>query len=151
MYINNEGQAANIDDEMTAIVLESFKGTKKFLYIGALGLTFHFFALWTFVNGLIPLMFKSNYDSFLRIFYGVRPGKNTTNPDQPKENQKANTELLNIRLHLFFFLWPLACFAYHYMLSKAYNKPEKWLFKVAKILLMIVYFVILIVSQKIIS
>jgi len=46
-------------------------------------------------------------------------------------------------------VWPVACLAYHYLLSRAYNKPEKGLLKVAKILLLIVYLVSLIVSQKI--
>jgi len=91
MYINNGGQAANIDDEMTAIVLESFKGTKKFLYVGGVAFTFYFFALWTFVSGLVPLMDKSTYGSFSRIFHGVRSNTNATNPSQPTETQSANT------------------------------------------------------------
>lgn len=59
MFINNGGQAINFDSEMNTIVKDSFVGTKKFIFIGALSFLFYFFAVYTFVSALIPMMEKS--------------------------------------------------------------------------------------------
>ena len=51
MFINNGGQAINFDSEMNTIVKDSF--------VGALSFLFYFFAVYTFVSALIPMMEKS--------------------------------------------------------------------------------------------
>lgn len=89
MYINNAGQPVNLDDEVTNIVLESFKGTRKFLYIGAIALIFQFFALFTLVSALIPLMDRGTYGVLSRRFNNAL-GTNTA-PSPPAETGNSTS------------------------------------------------------------
>lgn len=57
--MNNGGAAANFDDEMNAIVLNSFKSTNKFLLIGFFAFLFYFFTVYTFATGFMPAVERS--------------------------------------------------------------------------------------------
>jgi hypothetical protein len=54
MFMNNGGQGINFDNEINTIVLESFKGTKKFLYIGVMAFLFYFMSAYVFIGGFVP-------------------------------------------------------------------------------------------------
>lgn len=49
MFIGSGGQVLNMDAEMDQVVLEAFKGTRKFHAVGVSSFMFYFFAIWTFV------------------------------------------------------------------------------------------------------
>ena len=53
---------------MNQIVIESFKGTKKFLYIGAFSFLFYFLTGYIFFTGLIPTVEYTTNGELSRVF-----------------------------------------------------------------------------------
>lgn len=57
LLLGNGNRPINFDSEMNNIVLKSFKGTNKFMFLGAMSFIFYFLALYTFFFGLAPTLF----------------------------------------------------------------------------------------------
>ena len=101
-------------------------------------------------------MDKGSYGQISRIFNGFRNTTVAAPPPQPNKDlnststaaQVQSPSLQQIKLHLFYFLWPIALLVYHGLLSKGLKKQEKGILKLVKILILIIYCVTLIVNRR---
>jgi hypothetical protein len=71
MFLNNGGQGLNFDTEMNEVVKESFKSTRKFVWVGAWAFFFYFCVGFTFITGIIPVLEEDpdEYEAKRQAYY----------------------------------------------------------------------------------
>ena len=55
-FVNNNGMQLDLDAQMNEIMRESFKVTKKYIWKGVFSFLFYFSALYTLMDGVLPIM-----------------------------------------------------------------------------------------------
>lgn len=136
------GAQLNFDSEMDQIVLTAFQNTSKFIRMGALNLLFYLTAFYTCINGAFPLM--------IRQF----PAETENMPESTEEVtnfEEAATEVEedvpHFKLHVFFFVMPVAMALYHNELKRVCAKSEVPLVVSLKYLIVVYYLVMIVFAH----